>query len=579
MGSYLCRETEKPCEQVHEQHFPMYLVKVADFLQMQGPPEPHHLLKQQNLLHEWSPGMLTIFVSHQWLGATLPDPKGQQLAVLRNALVRMIEGSLSVDHDLVSMRPGAESLPAAIRSRLSTGYIFLDWFAIPQLTARQEGTNEDRTQTDAALAIQSIPAYVEVADVFVALVPELTHMDTGMPCNYRSWLSRGWCRAELWCHLLSNKPDTSVILVFSAREAEFMSPLNWQRHTVAEGDFTVERDREVVVKLGEAAVESKIQHLSRVGPLSHCRFYMAHRPKLLGQARQHLDLHTFLSHYRFPSLRKALEEVDKMTPLLCALFAGDVQMVRSLIELKADVNAKLSGLGELGYFNGQTPLMAAAKSYQEPEMLVTLAELRADVNAVSGAGVNAAYLVRTPAQVQVLLEARADMHSPCVWSGLTPLTGAASMADPQTVKALLMARCAVNPSLVGMGYTPLHGLVLFSRANRHAEETARMLLAHRADLNTQARCEGTFGWICKASTAYVSFMGYESRSMPVRFFASLKGLTPLGLAALVGDKGLTRLFLEQGAEMTPNARGDGPEELARANEHLHLLPMLATFHV
>ena len=119
--------------------------------------------------------MLTIFVSHQWLGATLPDPKGQQLAVLRNALLRMIEGSLSVDHDLVSMRPGAESLPAAIRSRLSTGYIFLDWFAIPQLTARQEGTNEDRTQTDAALAIQSIPAYVEVADVFVALVPELTH--------------------------------------------------------------------------------------------------------------------------------------------------------------------------------------------------------------------------------------------------------------------------------------------------------------------------------------------------------------------------------------------------------------------
>ena len=42
-----------------------------------------------------------------------------------------------------------------------------------------------------------------------------------------------------------------------------------------------------------------------------------------------------------------------MTPLLCALFAGDVHMVRSLIELKADVNANLSGLGELGYFNGR----------------------------------------------------------------------------------------------------------------------------------------------------------------------------------------------------------------------------------
>lgn len=33
--------------------------------------------------------------------------------------------------------------------------------------------------------------------------------------NYLTWLSRGWCRAELWCRLLSNREDTSVVVVFS----------------------------------------------------------------------------------------------------------------------------------------------------------------------------------------------------------------------------------------------------------------------------------------------------------------------------------------------------------------------------
>jgi hypothetical protein len=42
---------------VHEYLFPMYVVKVSDFLQMEGAPEPHHVLKEKGLLHEWRPGM------------------------------------------------------------------------------------------------------------------------------------------------------------------------------------------------------------------------------------------------------------------------------------------------------------------------------------------------------------------------------------------------------------------------------------------------------------------------------------------------------------------------------------------
>ena len=50
----------------------------------------------------------------------------------------------------------------------------------------------------------------------------------GVRCSYVTWLSRGWCRAELWCRLLSIRKDPSVIVLFSAREAEFMFPIAWQ---------------------------------------------------------------------------------------------------------------------------------------------------------------------------------------------------------------------------------------------------------------------------------------------------------------------------------------------------------------
>ncbi len=30
--------------------------QVSDFVQMTGPPEPHHILREKGLLHEWQPG-------------------------------------------------------------------------------------------------------------------------------------------------------------------------------------------------------------------------------------------------------------------------------------------------------------------------------------------------------------------------------------------------------------------------------------------------------------------------------------------------------------------------------------------
>ena len=42
----------------------------------------------------------------------------------------------------------------------------------------------------------------------------------------------------------------------SVSAEELMFPLDWQRNLIADGRFTVESDRAVVVKLGEAALAS-----------------------------------------------------------------------------------------------------------------------------------------------------------------------------------------------------------------------------------------------------------------------------------------------------------------------------------
>ncbi|CAE7270046.1 unnamed protein product [Symbiodinium pilosum] len=546
-------------------HWYRAMVRVADFLRMSGPPEPHNVLQEQGLLHQWYPGMFVIFVSHQWLSSGHPDPQGKQVEVLQKALRGIIDGSLQVTEDIVS-RSDDKSLSSDTRRHIADGFLFFDWFSIPQITARQNGVNEDTTKSDAALAVQSIPAYVELSNVFLAVVPELVHEDSTELVNYATWLSRGWCRAELWCRLLSSKADNSVIVVYSATESEFMFPLDWQNNSIVDGRFTVEADRTTVARLGEVAVESPSSSVLRC----NYRFYAALRPKLLKQERKHQDADGFLKYFQFNSVLEAALDDSSMNAVMCAVLSGDTFMLRLLVANGADMNTKLRGLSSLGYYDSQTVLMAATKSRQEPSVLATLIELRADVNARSRTGLSALAMARTPGHVKVLLENGAEAP-PRV------LSGVASFACPETVKVLLSYRCepTFDPESGSSG--PLHAVALLSRGNIKAIETAELLLAHRADVNACARPVNDLLWICRQARLRTAFYGFANCNMTTRLWASFAGITPLGYAAMVGHEQLTKLFLKYGAESFPNERGDTPEDLARNNHHYHLIPLLATF--
>lgn len=552
----------------------MYLVKVTDFLKMEGVPDPHHVLRQKELLHQWQPGMFVIFISHQWLGAKSCDPNGKQLLVLRQALEAFIDGTMKVELDL--MRTFGAPLEMTSYEQVADGYLFLDWFAIPQITARTDGVNDDATRSDAARAVQSIPAYVENCDLFLALVPELVHTDTKNACNYATWLSRGWCRAELWCRVLSNRKDTRLIVIFSAKEALFISPMDWQRNLISDGMFTVESDREVVAKLGEMALTGKIQSLLRWGCLDDYRFYLSLQQKLLDQTKQTSDLPSFLEHFKFPSMEAAVKDQSGMTGMLCAILSSDVEILETLVQQKANVNGRVTGLRHLGYSDTVTLLMVALYSGQDLQMVSKLMTLKADPNLAcvsdSGSIITTSWLVCRPDYVQVLLEYRADFNTS------NALVGVVGNGSVETVQALLEARC--DPMNVpANGFGPMISTGFFGRGNHHACDNMKLLLAARGDANERAEPKGQLYWDCLKAQVCVKLHGLDKCGVYQRQLASLPGATALSIAAVMGDKALVQLLLEHDAEHIKNERGDSPEDLARAGGHTDLLPILSTFAV
>eukprot|EP00438_Fugacium_kawagutii_P021247 Skav207768 [mRNA] locus=scaffold2087:129268:130623:- [translate_table: standard] len=426
------------------------------------------------------------------------------------------------------------------RQQVLSGYIFLDWFAIPQITARVPGVNEDDTRSDAALAVQSIPFYVEASNIFLALVPEVKHQDTHKFCNYTSWLSRGWCRAELWCHLLSNKPFTQVIVVYSIKESQFMYPRDWQENTIDQGEFTVESDRSVVKRLGEVAVEHKIQNLSTAGPLNFYRFFLARQPRMLGQTPVTRNLEDFLRDFKFENLDALIKDQSSMNPVLCATFAGDTEMVGSLAAQRADLHLELDGLEELGYSNGWNLLMVALESRQSPEMIGTLLDLGVDPNASTLEAGCVAGFVKCTGHIDELLRRKADFHSPHIPLGVTPLGRVSGTSNLETVMALLQLRCDPNPPLRGLGVTPLLSAVSLARGNPGGVDIVKSLLESAANPNVSARQSG-FMWhsMMAIARAKVALLGRETCAPQTRSLATFPGCTPL----LAGRSGgaLTKL--------------------------------------
>lgn len=205
-------------------------------------------------------GNLTMFVSHQWRHRH-PDASGK-VQVLRSALKNLIEGTVMVEETVVMQFSGiASKFPKP--AELEKAFIWMDWFSIPQVEAAKDEVAKSQAARQAGLAILSIPLYVAASDVFLALVPRLHHTNTGFECSHSSWVGRGWCRLEMWCHLLSTQSEFPIAVAYGPEHLQFAMPNQWVNNFVHQGTFTVEADRAECCQVVRKTLDEKLDRLGR----------------------------------------------------------------------------------------------------------------------------------------------------------------------------------------------------------------------------------------------------------------------------------------------------------------------------
>mmetsp|Transcript_43568 Transcript_43568/g.128294 ORF Transcript_43568/g.128294 Transcript_43568/m.128294 type:complete len:749 (-) Transcript_43568:295-2541(-) len=163
-----------------------------------------------------------LFISHQWLGFTQPDPQNIHYPAIVAA---------------------AEALLASKRISERYAWIWCDYFSIPQANKICQ-----------IAAIGSIPHYASNSAYFLVCAPPALHADTGAQVDVTSYLRRGWCRLECWSYLSLNTVKRMYMLIdegyhdrvqltcFADKEECLHSVLE-----VMHGDFTVETDRLLLV--------------------------------------------------------------------------------------------------------------------------------------------------------------------------------------------------------------------------------------------------------------------------------------------------------------------------------------------
>eukprot|EP00930_Biecheleria_cincta_P068366 TRINITY_DN5574_c0_g1_i4.p1 TRINITY_DN5574_c0_g1~~TRINITY_DN5574_c0_g1_i4.p1 ORF type:complete len:1004 (+),score=184.27 TRINITY_DN5574_c0_g1_i4:103-3114(+) len=120
-----------------------------------------------------------IFLSHQWLSWSEPDPNGTQYRCAVRAVQQCIE-SKGWDYQKC--------------------FVWCDIFSIPQKNKAQQ-----------ASAISSLPVFASSAHAFIVVAPDSEHQHTNQLCGVNTYKDRAWCRAELLSHSLANGVENMYI--------------------------------------------------------------------------------------------------------------------------------------------------------------------------------------------------------------------------------------------------------------------------------------------------------------------------------------------------------------------------------
>ncbi len=181
---------------------------------------PLSYLNQRNFKHRYVPPDSTIiYISHEWVGTSHPDPDGTQMYHLLLVFERLRNGDIArTEMDWIHTmyyKQGFVTSTQEWKRLLSSEktFIFYDGFCVPK--SRQEDW------------IRSIPAYVRRCDFSIVLCPGLTHFDRIDPRTkrkinlcYRTYRRRARCVFEMFSAFLSTKRDENAMPMLLIRSSK-----------------------------------------------------------------------------------------------------------------------------------------------------------------------------------------------------------------------------------------------------------------------------------------------------------------------------------------------------------------------
>jgi len=578
--------------------FPMYVMSVADALSLNELLH-HQELREQGLLRLWTPGLLTIFVSHQWMGFKHPDADKAQFHVLQMALANLLRG-LKVEMCAITAEVFQQTesyLTRAECKRLEDAYIWYDYFCVPQVAPYVDVVVQDHRGKVAqpefkpivdqmTAAVDSLPIYVQHSDHFFVLAPSGAHSDTGDAVNLESWVKRGWCRLEMCSHFLSLKEKPTCIMVTGSDRVTETFPFAWVHNQPLQGQFSVESDRDRMADILRHVCGCKLSHLA-----SHIKVFERRLLTALDHwlSRRPLEvaMPEWLKVYGFGSMLEAGQL--GWAPVHFAAVEGNLDILTLLLVAGESVNRKTAGgsappggVVDLSLqLPEMTPLMCAVFYIPNGSHASTvtqfLVQRGASVTMTAGGGDTVLHLAAAGAAadgavVDLLLDARAnpEVVNDC---NETPLLKACfscpagSKFPNQECAEQLVRRGA---TLDANSLRPIQPSPLRCAAGTAGTHFVRFLLDHRADVN------GSGDYLSSPSDFEMTSIPKCIRQSSMRKSVDrLHGATPLHWAAHFGNKEAVEALLHAGADHNArNFMGHTAVDVAKFENHTGVLESL-----
>ena len=541
-------------------------------------------------------GTFTMFISHEWLSRSHPDPLGVQLDSLCSVLRRLRSGefenvSMSVVHRL-TYKHNFSTNTKEWNELLTNAYVWFDWWSQPQPSVETIGTPK-RTQCefDLAKALRSTAAYVERCDCMVILAPGAKHCERISSTSgrkafvcYRTWRRRAFCVLEFFASYLSRRQSFPVLLMQSTHEKpKWISAVEAQKLAVGTSTFSccemnhpngMECDKIASWEVLDKLIQGRVKYDREVvGSVVDARFTFVlrswwQRGLLEDDPLQVTSLDDFKFHLRWKENEGDGKWLGrgKMSLLIYACANANMSVVADVLHLLPTNNMKQRTewlehrVCREGFVNfgipGGTNALFASMAWGTPNIVELLLENGASPDVVDRNGVDpfmyASYYGRE-SNINFWLERFKDwdVHRGNRVTGANALTLALSQGPLKFETAQILLKAGINISQsASSGVTNL--MVACSNEDSYPDVVRFLLSSVSCDPNARARPRGIRWTAIRHAAKTITKLRLVKHDGLAAHIANGLGTTALHYASRRGDVEIVELLLSHGAD--PNLK-------------------------